>query len=109
MYIRQTKTKYSITSENYTTFRIVDGVRDGAKVKQRTILNLGKYFDLSADLWGQLCARIDELLNGMQRLPGLVEGQNNPSVEKYAQQFAARINQDISTVVPYKNITLLSY
>jgi hypothetical protein len=100
MYIRQTITKSSTTSENYTTFRIVDGVRDGAKVKQRTILNLGKYFDLSAELWGQLCARIDELLSGMQRLPGLVEGQNTPSVEKYAQQFAARIIAKRASAVP---------
>ncbi|MDR2604204.1 MAG: hypothetical protein LBC55_02485, partial [Desulfovibrio sp.] len=29
MYIRQTETKTSSTSEKYTTFRIVDGVREG--------------------------------------------------------------------------------
>jgi hypothetical protein len=99
MYIRQTKTKTSTTGENYTTFRIVDGVRDGTKVKQRTLLNLGKYFDLPSDLWGQLCGRINEILSGMQRLPGLVSGLH-PDVEKYAQQFAARIIAKRSTKLP---------
>ncbi|MDR1947132.1 MAG: hypothetical protein LBQ51_08215 [Desulfovibrio sp.] len=66
-------------------------MRDGTKVKQRTILNLGKYFDLPPDLWGQLCSRIDVILSGIQRLPGVVAEQLHPDVEKYAQQFAARI------------------
>jgi transposase len=91
MYIRQTKTKTSTTDENYTTFRIVDGVRDGSKVKQRTLLNLGKYFDLPPEMWGRLCSRIDEILKRRQMLPGFAEVWNHPDVEKYAQQFAARI------------------
>jgi transposase len=100
MYIRQTKTKTSTTSENYTTFRIVDGVREGAKVKQRTILNLGKYFDLPENLWGLLCARIDEILSGMQRLPGLGAAQTHPDVGKYAQEFTARIIAKRASIVP---------
>jgi transposase len=100
MYIRQTKTKQSTTGENYTTFRIVDGVRDGTKVKQRTILNLGKYFDLPPDLWGALCSRIDELLKGRLTLPGLAESQTHPDIEKYARQFVARIIAKRASEVP---------
>jgi hypothetical protein len=91
MYIRQTETKTSSTSEKYTTFRIVDGVREGNKVKQRIILNLGKHFDLPQSLWRQLCSRIDERLNGIQKLPGLDKGQQHTDVEKFAQIFASRI------------------
>jgi transposase len=75
-------------------------MRDGTKVKQRTILNLGKYFDLPPDLWGQLCSRIDAILSGIQRLPGLVAEQIHPDVEKYAQQFAARIIAKRASQVP---------
>jgi hypothetical protein len=67
------------------------GERDGAQVKQRTLLNLGKHFNLPKEQWGRLCARIEELLTGRQRLPGLDEMRLLPDVERYAQQFAASI------------------
>ena len=44
MYIRQTKIKNSKQGVPYYTYRLVESVRDGEKVKQRTLLNLGKNF-----------------------------------------------------------------
>ena len=44
MYIRRTKTKTLDKGEAYFTYRIVESVRLGKQVKQRTLLNLGKDF-----------------------------------------------------------------
>ena len=46
MYIRQTKTNTSPTGETYSTYRLVASTRTGGKVRQQTLLNLGKNFDL---------------------------------------------------------------
>ena len=109
MYIRQTNTKPSTTGEKYTTFRIVDGVREGAKVRQRTLLNLGKYFDLPPNLWTALCSRIDEILAGSLRLPGLAGDRSHPDVEKYAQQFAAMIIAKRAEKIPPYSVTSKEY
>jgi len=44
MYIRRTKTKQRIKAGASFTYRIVESVRVGTQVKQRTLLNLGKDF-----------------------------------------------------------------
>ena len=44
MYIRKTKVKSGSTGEPYFTYRLVESVRIGQTVKQRTVLNLGKHF-----------------------------------------------------------------
>ena len=67
MFIRRTRTR-SI-GENYFTFRLVRSERTGAKVRQRTLLNLGRHFDVAQHDWPVLCRRIDELLAGQLPLP----------------------------------------
>ena len=62
MYIRKTKTKSLAQNEAYYTFRIVESTRLGKKVKQRTLLNLGKDFSIASEHWPLLCARIEQLL-----------------------------------------------
>ena len=42
MYIRQTRTANKITGEAYFTFRLVRGERIGGRVRQITVLNLGR-------------------------------------------------------------------
>ncbi|MFT5164694.1 MAG: hypothetical protein ACI9FJ_003303 [Alteromonadaceae bacterium] len=49
MYIRQTKIKNSKQGVSYYTYRLVESVRDGEKVKQHTLLNLGKHFSIDKE------------------------------------------------------------
>lgn len=64
MYIRKTKTKTLENGAGYFTYRIVESVRDGTKVKQRTLLNLGHDFAIEPAHWPLLTARIEQLLQG---------------------------------------------
>ena len=63
MYVRQTKTSSSSTGESYLTYRLVASVRSGKKVRQSTLLNLGRHFSLPKDEWPLLCTRIESLLS----------------------------------------------
>ena len=48
---------------------IVESVREGTHVKQRTLLNLGKDFAIEPAHWPLLTARIDQLLHGSSAAP----------------------------------------
>jgi len=64
MYIRRTKTKTADHGEDSYTYRIVESVRVGTQVKQRTLLNLGKDFAIAPAQWPLLTARIEQFLQG---------------------------------------------
>ncbi len=64
MYIRKTKTKSVEQGEDSFTYRLVESVRIGNQVKQRTVLNLGKDFAVEPRQWPLLAARIEQLLQG---------------------------------------------
>ena len=64
MYIRRTKTKTAEQGKASYTYRIVESVRVGTQVKQRTLLNLGKDFAIEPAQWPLLAARIEQLLQG---------------------------------------------
>jgi transposase len=86
MFIRKTATRNKSTSESYFTFRLVASERTGKQVRQITLLNLGRQFDLPRDDWPRLCARIDALLAGQAGMlaePG--------AIELLAQRYAARL------------------
>jgi len=86
MFIRQTKTRNSTTGEAYTTFRLVASRRVGDRVRQQTLLNLGRQFALPKDEWPLLCARIEHILSG--------QGSFLPefsAIEAQAQRYAARL------------------
>lgn len=86
MYIRQTPTRKAADGSYYQTFRIVVSERVQGKVRQRTLLNIGSHFELNEQLWGQCAKRIEDILSGRRSLiPVSLE------IEKYAQDFAARI------------------
>ena len=85
MFIRRTRTR-SI-SDSYFTFRLVRSERTGSKVRQRTLLNLGRHFEVAQNDWPALCRRIDELLAGQIPLPG----DNPPALESHAQHIAAQL------------------
>ncbi len=68
MYIRRTQTRSNATGEPYFTYRLVRSERIDGKVKQVTLLNLGRHFAVDQSLWPALCIRIDELLAGQASL-----------------------------------------
>lgn len=86
MFIRQTKTRSNNSGGSYFTHRLVESKRIGNKVRQRTLLNLGSHFDLSKDLWTDLCTRIEQILHGEQALFTV-----DPGIEKIAQDIYAQI------------------
>jgi len=88
MYIRRTTIKSRKSGEPYYTHRLVESVRTGKGVKQRTILNLGKDFPYPKKLWPDLACRIEEVISGQMEL-----FQLPAEIEKAAQHYAALIIQ----------------
>ena len=85
MFIRRTRTRSG--SEHYFTFRLVRSERIGPKVRQRTLLNLGRHFDVAQHDWPVLCRRIDDLLIG--QLP--LSPDCPQALESHAQRIAAQL------------------
>ena len=54
MYIRRTNTRSRKSGDSYFTYRLVESVRVGKAVKQRTLLNLGskpiQHLDFAVDM-----------------------------------------------------------
>lgn len=94
MFIRQTKTSDSKTAGiSYRTYRLVASERVGRQVRQRTLLNLGRYFSLPRDEWPLLCSRIEQLLYGQETLLPV-----DASLEVLAQRYTARLLTKTSPV-----------
>jgi hypothetical protein len=89
MFIRCTTIKSKPSGEPYKTHRLVETERVKDKVKQHTLLNLGRHFDIPKSQWRDLSQRILELLNPQQgSLFGLVLDE---ALEARAQRYAAQI------------------
>jgi Transposase DDE domain len=86
MFIRKTATRPKSTGEAYFTFRLVTSERTGNRVRQITLLNLGRQFDLPPSDWPGLCARIAALLAGQSGMLPQPE-----AIETLAQRYAARL------------------
>ena len=86
MFIRKTTTRTRSENDSYFTFRLVASERTGDQVRQITLLNLGRHFDLPQSDWPRLCARIEALLAGQPDM--LAEPE---TIEVLAQRFAARL------------------
>ena len=69
MFIRQTRTNNKATGESYTTHRLVRSERIGARVRQITLLNLGRHFPIRQEDWPLLCSRIDALIGCLKFMP----------------------------------------
>ena len=85
VFIRRTQTRRAKDGSAYTTHRLVRSERRGGKVRQRTLLNLGRHFEIEPDAWPRLCARIEDLLDAQ---PGLLDDVP-PAIEAEAQRIAA--------------------
>ena len=88
MFIRCTTIKSRKSGDPYITYRLCESERVGSKVKQRTLLNLGRHFDVPREDWKRLTARIEELLAPRAALLELTLPE---ALEAKAQRYVARI------------------
>ncbi|MCB1850939.1 MAG: IS1634 family transposase [Chromatiaceae bacterium] len=88
MYIRRTTIKSRRTGEPYYTHRLVESVRIEGAVRQRTLLNLGRHFEVPRDQWEPLARRVEQLIS---RQGELVPVDLAPQWEESAQRFAALV------------------
>ncbi len=96
MYIRCTTIKTSKTGEPYKSFRLVESERVNGKVKQRTLINLGRFFDVPQAQWQFLSTRIDQLLTGQSTFLSI---ELDDELEAKAQRYTAQIIASRSTVI----------
>ncbi len=87
MFIRRTQTRRTQDGKPYFSHRLVHSERVGNAVRQRTLLNLGRHFDIPQAQWPQLCARIDDILTG--QAPLVADGPQ--TVEHEAQRIASQL------------------
>ena len=88
MYIRRTSIKSRRTGEPYYTYRLVESVRVEGQVRQRTLLNLGRHFEVPREQWGPLAQRIEQLAS---RQGDLVPVELDAQWETTAQRYSARV------------------
>lgn len=103
MYIRRTKTKNPDQGDASFTYRIVESVRVGNQIKQRTLLNLGKDFAIEPAQWPLLTARIQQLLQGSEphqdELFDLADDVDH-ALEAAAQRYSKLIIKKMARPVP---------
>jgi len=86
MFIRRTSIKSRRTGEPYYTYRLVESVRIEDKVRQHTLLNLGRHFEVPREQWAALAQRIAQLVSGqLDALTPELDGQ----WEEHAQRYSA--------------------
>ena len=88
MFIRRTKTRTTEDGTQYFSYRLVRNERQGDRVRQRTLLNLGSHFPVEKRHWRLLCARITQLIGRQETLLPLPWPDE---VEAEAQRIAARL------------------
>jgi len=103
MFIRQTKTNTSSSGEAYLTYRLVESIRSGNKVSQRTLLNLGRNFDLPHEDWRELCTRIEQILSGEKTLFPVDRVIEKKAQHIYSQLIALRAKTSKSDTTQTKD------
>ena len=88
MFVRRTQTRSTANGEHYFTYRLVCSERVGARVRQRTLLNLGRHFALPQSSWPLLCSRLDQLLSSQHALPLAAAPRQ---IEHTAEHIAAQL------------------
>lgn len=88
MFVRRSPTRNKTTGESYFTYRLVRTERVAGKVRQITLLNLGRQFAVPQEDWPALCARIEQLLSGQE---ALLPGEDFERIEAAAQRYAGRL------------------
>jgi transposase len=88
MFIRQTRTNNKATGEGYFTYRLVRGERIGGKVRQITVLNLGRHFPIKQEDWPLLCSRIEQILHPQETLLAIACSDH---IERAAQRYVGQL------------------
>jgi len=84
MYIRRTSIKSRRTGEPYYTYRLVESVRSEHGVRQLTLLNLGRHFDVPRDQWVPLTQRIEQIIRGQGALLAMgLDAQWEDAAQRY--------------------------
>ena len=86
MFIRKTKTATANDGTPRYSVRLVHNARVNGKVKQRTLLNLGRHFGVDPQYWPLLCQRVQELLNAQHSFDFIPP---EPNIETEARRIAA--------------------
>jgi len=101
MFIRQTRTNNIATGESYFTYRLVRGERVAGKVRQITLLNLGRHFPIKQQHWPLLCSRIEQLLHPQAGfLPIACPAHLERVAQRYVGQLIARAPQSQAADTP---------
>ena len=87
VFIRRTQTRRTQDGKPYFSHRLVHSERVGNTVRQRTLLNLGRHFDIPQAHWPLLCTRIEDVLSGQAPLVA----DCPPAVEREAQRIVAQL------------------
>ena len=106
MYIIKTISKSKKNaSEKYFTYRLMESVRVGKKVKKITLLNLGSTFDVEQKEWAELSARINDIIH---QTPTLFELDNvlEARAQAYAKQIIASRPKVQQEEVQYQEIDI---
>jgi len=107
MFIRCTTTRTKATGETYKSFRLVESVRLDGKVKQRTLLNLGRYFNVPKSQWPSLSSRIDQLLTAQTDWLSIdLEESLETLAQCYAAQISASRSTDIDNDVQFETVDI---
>ena len=64
MFFRRTKTANGSDGKSYFTYRLVEGQREGTKVRQKTLLNLGSNWDVPQSDWKAVAHRVEAIQQG---------------------------------------------
>jgi hypothetical protein len=87
MYIRRIEKKNRNSIKTYLYYRLVHGYKVGDKVRQQTLLNLGKLEDCPVEKHKALADRIEMLLTGSESIFNDID----ESIEALAQRFVKEI------------------
>ena len=98
MFIRATKIGTTKNGSHRITHRLVENQRHGQKVKQKTLLNLGRHCAIAKTDWPLLCQRIKELM-GHQPMFDFEPVATDIEVHarRIATQLLERQSEDITT------------
>ena len=88
MFVRRTQTRATADGERYFTHRLVCSHRIGSRVRQRTLLNLGRHFAVAQSEWPLLCSRIEQILSSQDALP---LAEIAPEIEREAHLIAGQL------------------
>ena len=90
MFVRRTQTRRTPDGKPYFSHRLVHSERVGNSVRQRTLLNLGRHFDIPQPQWPLLCSRIDDVLSGQAPLMADCPAAIEHEAQRIAAQLLAR-------------------